>query len=125
MQDDKTSLTVHIDAKTHWLAYYAARENGLTLAEFVESLIREGITRKAMLADEPNVSVPRSPEPLWNEGLWDEDEATRFFLVAVSHTDWLSRSESKLWSEYCSEMTRSKKKINLKTFRQFFASERK
>lgn len=117
--DDKTSLTVRIEPKIHWLAFYAAREQKMTLAEFVEKLVRQGITRKAILANEARVSEPTAPEPLQNESLWSEDENARLFNIATCHPDWLSRSEGKLWSAYCSGMARSKKKIDLKTFRQF------
>lgn len=121
MPDNMTSLTVRIDAKTHWLAYYAAREQGMTLAEFVESLIRKGITRKAMLADEPKVTGTTAQEPLWNESLWDDDEATRLFNVARAHPSWLSRSEQKLWTVFCSLTTRPGAKMTVKGFRYFYA----
>jgi hypothetical protein len=121
---DNTSLTVRIDAKVHWLASYAALEQGMTLAEFVEDALTQALSLPSMQKDEPTYGTEfEAPESLRNEGLWDDDEATRFFHIAVNHPGWLSRSEQKLWSTYCSsDVARSSnRKIGLASFRKFYA----
>jgi len=122
MSDSRTQLNIKIDARTHWLASLRACEYGLTLAEFVEQLVVQGITRDARLSDEPNVEERSGPKVLWHQDLWSEDEATRLFNVARTHPGWLSRSQQKMWSAYCSQMAQQNKKPSAKSFKQFYAS---
>lgn len=120
MPDDKTQLTIKIDPKIHWLASLCAWEQGMTLAQFVESLIARGITREAMLSNEPKVTEPTHPAAFWHGDWWSEDEPTRLFNVATMRPDWLSRSEQKLWTTYCSEMICKKSKPSIQSFRKFW-----
>jgi hypothetical protein len=125
MPDNRTQLNIKIDAKTHWLANLAARHWGMTLAEFVESLIAQGITREAMLRDEPKAKEPSRDHPgassvLWNEALWSEDEATRLFNLATTGFDLLTESQRKTWALISSALASEGKKLTAKNFRQHY-----
>src|SRR5947209_5080801 len=131
MPEGKNQLNIKLDEKTHWLANLSARDLGLTLAEFVERLILSGITdaamREAIDDDEATPGhdfVPKPTPPLWRESLWDPDTTTRLFYLAVHANDLLTRSQQALWSSYCAEIAKQRKNASLKTFKQFYASER-
>lgn len=123
MSESRTQLNIKIDAKTHWLANLAARYQGLTLAEFVESSIARAITREAMLSDEPKVKEPSEPRTLQFETLWSEDEATRLYNVATDPRthNFLSGSQRKLWALISSAVANEGKKLTPKIFQQHYA----
>jgi hypothetical protein len=131
MTDDRTQLNIKINAKIHWLASIFADEHGMTTAEFVEDILHRTLVRSAAIKyselnlpagfkyNEENRPVA-IPEPLWNEGLWDEDEATRFFRVASERPNFLSRSQTKFWHNYHDETSRNGRKVGLKSFREYW-----
>ena len=119
MPDTRTQLNIKIDQKTHWLASLAARYWGVTLAEFVESLIAKGITREAMLRDEARVDAPER-RMLWNEALWSDDEATRLFNLACAADDLLTGSQREMWVKITSKIAASGRNLTLQTFTEFY-----
>ena len=123
MLDIRTQLNIKIDHKTHWLAGLAARYRGMTLAEFVESLIARGISREAMLSDEPRVQEPTKPSGRsipFHDALWSDDEATRLFNVATAAYGLLSDAQRRTWAEITARIAASGGKLNLIAVRKQF-----
>jgi hypothetical protein len=115
----KTSetLNMRIDPKLKFLAELAARESQRTLSGFIEWAIKRALTPGAMQEDEPNVS--EQPKPLWMEGLWDVDEADRFFKLA-SRQDLMSIEQQRFFKFFMLHMEYTGKKATLKAFREFW-----
>src|SRR6185437_10803128 len=86
------TLTMRVHPKLLFLSSVAARYQGRRLASFIENALTEALSPARVLKDEPCVSEPTEQvEPiLWSEGLWDDNEATRIFRVAIKGTDLLS-----------------------------------
>lgn len=125
MPDSRTQVNFKIDAKVHWLAALAARYWDMTFAEFAESLIAKGITREAMMSDEPRTSEPAKPSErsvLWNEALWSEDEATRLFNLACAADDLLTSSQRQLWVKITSKIAAGGRSLTLNTFREYYGN---
>jgi hypothetical protein len=122
MTDERTQLNVKINARVHWLAMLCARHLGISLAEFVEAQLAEGITRDAMLSrqDRPRKQAPISP--LFYESLWSDDEATRIFHVAFDAQDLLTESQRKAVVSISTAVASQGKKLTLRTFRQHYAA---
>ena len=91
------TVSVRLDPKIAYLAELAARYQQRTLSSFIEWCVRQTL-KQGNVNDEPSYSydVPLK-QPLWCEGLWDVDEADRFFLLASAHPDWLTSDEQCLW----------------------------
>jgi hypothetical protein len=107
------TLNMRIESKVKYLATLAARELDITLSRFIERAIERALTVEAM----QDAAIP-SEMPLYNEGSWNEDEATRFFLVAVSRHDLLIPSEQQLWKLFT--LNYIGKKFTLNDFREFW-----
>lgn len=123
MPDTRTQLNIKIDYKTHWLASLAARYWGMTLAGFVESLIARGVSREAMLSDEPRVYEPSKPSNRaipFHDGLWSDDEATRLFNVATAAHDLLSDPQRRAWIRITATIAASGGTINPASFRELY-----
>jgi hypothetical protein len=111
-----------IDPKLKYLAETAARDEERTLSGFIDRAIRLALETKRKRDDaEPNpgdvLVAPPPPEPLWGEGIWDEDEADRFFKLAVSRHDLLSVPEQRFWKLFQLCETSGK---GIKAFREFW-----
>jgi hypothetical protein len=91
------TVSVRLEPKTAYLAELAARYQQRTLSSFIEWCVRQTL-KGSNMSDEPsyNHDLPLE-QPLWCEGLWDVDEADRFFLLASAHPDWLTNDEQCLW----------------------------
>jgi Protein of unknown function (DUF1778) len=116
-------LNMRIDPKLKYLADVAASYKGKTLSEFIEDALRHALTSEAMLDDEatPGTAfVSKQALPIWNEGLWDEDEATRLFNLAVFDPDLLRGARKKLWISVCSSMAKSNTKFTLRNFVEYY-----
>jgi hypothetical protein len=123
MADTRTQLNIKIDHKTHWLASLAARYWGMTLAEFVESLIARGISREAMLCDEPRVQEPTKPSDRavpFHDVLWSDDEATRLFNLATMAHELLSDPQRRTWAKITASLATSGQPLTLKAFCHYF-----
>ena len=112
--------SMKIDPKLKYLAAVAAKDEGRTLSGFVDRALRLALETKAQRDNaEPNVSEPVAPsatQPLWFEGIYDEDEATRFFKLAESRHDLLSVGEQLLWKLLTNKLSENRGKITLKRF---------
>ncbi len=121
------TISVRIDPKIRYLAELGAREKQRTLSSFVEWAIRKALTLKSMSEEEPNYgptfSTEQPPLPLWNDGLWDVDEADRFFHLAMARHDLLTIPEQRLWKLLSGSIALNNDgKIDLKTFREYWNS---
>lgn len=124
LEDRDIQLNIKTDAKIRWIASLCAKRHGVTLTEFVERLILRGITREAMLSDEPRVSEPTGPASssvLWNEALWSEDEATRIFNVATVAFDLLTVGQRTLWGSISAILAKKGERLTLNTFQEHYA----
>lgn len=114
------TLFMKIDPKLKYLAEIAARDEDRSLSGFVDRALRLALETKGKRDnDEPNVSEPVAPpanQLLWFEGIYDEDEATRFFKLAVSRHDLLSVGEQLLWKLLTDKLSENGGKITLKRF---------
>jgi hypothetical protein len=116
------TVTVRLDPKLFYLAGLAAKEQQRTLSNFIEWAVRHALTAEVMLEDEPTPGTEptfKKPAPLWNEGLWDVDEADRFFLLG-SRPDLMSDSELTLWKLLTEKLSRKNGKFNLQQFRELW-----
>ena len=123
MSEMRTQLNIKIDHKTQWLASLAARYWGMTLAEFVESLIVKGVSREGMLSDEPRVqelTAPSNRVVPFHNALWSDDEATRLFNVATAAHDLLTEPQRKTWARITGRIAADGGVISLKSVRQHF-----
>jgi hypothetical protein len=66
------------------------------------------------------VAAPKAAPQLWEEGLWDEDEATRMFMLATNHPS-LNGPQTRLWTLLSGSILANGKKLNLKTFREYYS----
>lgn len=114
------TLFMKIDPKLKYLAEIAARDEDRSLSGFVDRALRLALETKGQRDNaDLNVSepvAPPAPQPLWLEGIWDEDEATRFFKVAASRYDLLSVGEQLLWKLLTDKLSENGGKITLKRF---------
>jgi len=111
------TVTVRLDPKIRYLAEIAAREQQRTLSSFIEWAIRRALTAKAMSDDEYSSTVA---PPLWMEGMWDVDEADRFFLLASGRSDLLTLSEQRLWKFFAMHQEHIGARISIQAFRDFW-----
>ena len=110
------TLNMRIDPKLKFLAELAAEEDGHTLTEFIQRLIREKLTQDV---DSSGVRVLR------NEGLWNQDECDRFFTLASQRADLLTLAEQRFWKLFNLTIPVGKHIRNsdlLKMFRSFWNS---
>ena len=117
------AIGIRLDAKIHYLAQLAAQEQQCTLNKFIEKAVIKALSAEAMREDvnvtEPN--GPVEPKPLWMEGLWSPDEATRFFLLG-SRTDLMTIEQQRFFKLFTLHMELSGKPAGLKAFREFWNS---
>ena len=116
------AIGIRLDAKIHYLAQLAAQEQQCTLNKFIEKAVIKALSAEAMQEDEPNVTEPNGPvepKPLWMEGLWSPDEATRFFLLG-SRTDLMTPEQRTLWKLLSEKLTRKNGKFNRQQFRELW-----
>jgi len=118
------TLNMRIDPKVKYLAEKLAKYQQRTLSNFIEGAVRRALTD--VIHDEPNVgtTIPPKmpPAPMWGDGLWSDDEATRFFMLATAHPDLLNVSEMRLWTLLSGSMMKNYGKITLKRFVEYYNS---
>lgn len=116
--------SMKIDPKIKWLAQAAAQEEGITLSAFVERAIQLLLNLKTTLEyQEPNIIeavTPSAAPPMWGEGMFDDDPATRFFLKATAFPGSLSVPEQNFFKFYCLHVEHTHQTIRLKTFQEFW-----
>jgi hypothetical protein len=105
-----------------FLSNVAARYQGRSLASFIENALTDALSPARVLKDEPSVSEPTTPvEPiLWSEGLWDENEATRIFRVAIKGTDLLSPSQEELYIKAMANLAQRQERVTERSFSEAF-----
>jgi hypothetical protein len=111
------TLTIPITPRLLYLAKIAARYQDLKLLNFIENAITDALAPERVNTDEPRVDEDL---PLWGEGLWDEDEATRMFMLAVTHPTLLNGPQRNLWTLLSGSILANKRSLNLKTFREYY-----
>lgn len=117
------TVTVRLDPKLRYIAELAGRHQDRTLSSFIEWSVRRVLTSFATLIDEPSPgTIPSTPLPLWMEGLWDVDEAERFFRLARSHEGLLSIPEQRLWKLFRLHMAHTSREVAIAAFREFWNS---
>src|SRR5690242_11602299 len=110
---------MRISPKLHFLANVAARYRGQSLSNFIEDAIKDALTPEAMLGDEPqpgHTPIQKQEPFLWNEGLWSDDEATRVYLLMLSHPDCASPSQQRTWAKISRQAAKDGKKLTLRVF---------
>ena len=119
------TLNMRIDPKLKYLAEIKARFEGKSLSHLIEGAMREYLRDPSWTPSEStsHASVPL-PElsPLWQEGLWDEDEATRLFLLAVTDATLLKPAQQRLWTLLSGSILHNKRELSLSTFREYYNS---
>jgi hypothetical protein len=113
------AIGIRLDAKIHYLAQLAAQEQQCTLNKFIEKAVIKALSAEAMQEDEPNVTEPTAPvepKPLWMEGLYSADEATRFFMLGARQ-DLMTADQKTLWKLLSDKLTRDHGSFNLSQFR--------
>ena len=116
------TVGVRLDPKINYLAELAARYQHRTLSGFIQWAVTRALTPAVMQEDEPSVTEPTGPmesRPLWLEGLWDVDEADRFYLLG-SRPDLMTIDEQRLWKFFGMHQDHIGETINLKAFREFW-----
>jgi hypothetical protein len=117
---------MRINPKLKYLAEVAAGYTDRTLSKFIEDAIRQALNPESMSRHEPapgsKAAASKAAPQLWGDGLWDEDEATRMFMLAVSHPTLLSGPQKNLWTLLSGSILANKKTLNLKTFREYYNS---
>jgi len=114
------TVTVRLDPKLHYLAGIAAREQVRTRSGFIEWAVRRTLSDKAAMLNEPLVGDGPGAPPLWEEHLWDVDEADRFFSLATLRPGLLTIPEQRLWKLFTMHMQHTKRKITSASFREFW-----
>jgi hypothetical protein len=118
-------LNMRIDLKLLYLAKIAARYQDITLSNFLENAIRAALAPERVAdAFEATTSLPGdgSSLPLWGDGLWHQDEATRFFLLATGDPSLLNTPQSRLWALLSGSLMKNKGKITLRDFKEYYYS---
>jgi len=59
---------------------------------------------------------------MWREGSWEEDDATRFFLLAASRHDLLSLPEQRFIKFFFLHQKHINESANLNSFKEFWNS---
>ncbi|WP_263351781.1 hypothetical protein [Acidicapsa acidisoli] len=117
------TVGVRVDPKVRYLAEIAAREQQRSVSSFIEWAIRKILTEGSPSIEPgtgPMIDPTKQPKPMWGDGLWDVDEADRFFLLATMRSDLLTISEQRLWKLFhLGNPTQDK---NIATFREFWNS---
>lgn len=93
------TVGVRLDPKINYLAELAARYQQRSLSSFIEWAVTRALTVAAMHDDEPTCGTEfntEEPLPLWMEGMWDVDEADRFYLLG-SRPDLMTIDEQRMW----------------------------
>lgn len=116
------TLTMRVHPKLLFLSNVAARYQGRSLASFIETALTEALSPARVLKDEPGVSEPTAPVApiLWSEGLWDENEATRIFRVAIKGTDLLSPSQRELYIKAITNLAQRQERVTENSFIEAF-----
>lgn len=117
------TVTVRLAPKIRYIAEIAAREKDHTLSSFIEWALRRVLTQGDILDEPtygPNFDGSRQTPPMWGEGLWDVDEADRFYLLATARKDLLTLDEQRLWKFFAMHQEHIGETINLKAFREFW-----
>jgi hypothetical protein len=99
------------------LAELAARYQQRTLSGFFEWAVTRALTPEVMQDDNHDVSEPR---PLWMEGLWDVDEADRFFMLGT-RPDLMTIEQQAIWTLMREKLSRNNRKFNRQQFRELWA----
>lgn len=110
------TVTVRLNPRIHYLAELAARYQQRTLSGFIEWAVTRALTPEVMQDDEHDVSEPR---PLWMEGMWDVDEADRFYLLG-SRPDLMTIEQQALWKLLSEKLSRKNGKFNRIQFRELW-----
>jgi hypothetical protein len=94
------TLNMRIDPKLKYLAEKLAKYQQRSLSNFIEGAIRRALTD--VEHEEPNygggVPSPKEQKPMWGEGLWDDDEAKRFYNLATNYPRLLNPAQKGLWT---------------------------
>jgi hypothetical protein len=98
-----STISVRLEPRVRYLLELAAREQQRTLSNFIEWAIYRALTPAAM-EEEINATVYRKL-PLWYEGLWDVDDADRFYLLALHRPGLLTDDEQRLWKRIVEDMS--------------------
>ena len=109
------AIGIRLDAKIHYLAQLAAQEQQCTLNKFIEKAVIKALSVEAMQEDEPN--GPVEPKPLWMEGLYSPDEATRFYMLG-GQTHLMDPGQLTLWKLLSDKLIREHGSFNLSQFRE-------
>lgn len=112
------TLNMRLDPKLKYLATMAAKYQDRTLSNFIEEAIKRALQPGGVNA----YDGPPAELPLWGEGLWDEDEATRFYLLATVQPGLLNGPQARLWALLSGSLMKNFGKITLKRFVEYYNS---
>jgi hypothetical protein len=113
------TLNMRINPKLKYLAEVLAKYQDRTLSNFIEAAITRALTD---VDEDYGSHAQEAPLPMWGEGLWDDDEATRFFMLAVSYPELLNAAQARLWTLLTGAMMKNHQKITLKQFVAYYNS---
>jgi hypothetical protein len=116
---------MRISPRLLYLAKIAARYQDITLSGFFENAITQALAPEQVLEESTpgtEFAAPETALPLWGEGLWDEDEATRFFMLATFDPRLLNTPQSRLWTLLSGSLMKNKGKITLRDFKEYYYS---
>jgi hypothetical protein len=71
------------------------------------------------MLDEPTPGtepIPRTEVLLWNESLWDDDEATRLFMLGLHHPELIRGVKKEIWLDTSQAIAKRGLKFTLKNF---------
>ena len=116
------TVSIRLEPRVRYLVEIAARDQQRTLSSFIETVIRKALT--VGFNEEPMYGTafanPLTPKPMWGEGLWDEDQADRLFLLATTRHDLLTLAEQRLWKLLSEGILFGGKTLNIQNFRASF-----
>lgn len=115
-------VSVRLDPKLYYLASMAARDQVRTLSSFIEWAVRRTLADAVAMRNEPSPGQwPAELPALWEERLWDADEAERFYRLARMRPGLLTIHEQQLWKAMSMKLTEKKSRFTLQEFRTLWA----
>jgi hypothetical protein len=116
------TVAVRLDPKLRYLVRLAAEDQQRTVSNFIEYVIRRALTEG--FNEEPqygeDFTQPLPPKPMWGEGLWDEDQADRLFLLATGRRDLMTVPEQRLFKLLSESIALTGLKLTVQNFRTSF-----
>jgi hypothetical protein len=112
----KKMLGLRVSAKISYFAKLAARERLMSINEFVEHALWEAIQTPEEPDYDNAFTPPAQMVPGRFEGLYDDDEAVRFYLLGSMQPDLFNPDEARLWKLLTGGIERAGQTLTIEAF---------